>query len=112
MSYEWSGVFHPDPLPQAISFPDSVTNGLQISGGPARAGVANRTTAETATMTRVSVVNMFSPCRLCAFWPSVACLLAVVRRDAWPQCGAVNHSFGVSYRWCNCYSLVAGRGGT
>src|SRR5262245_10941555 len=51
MSYEWSGVFQPEPVPHVISLPPGVSNGWQMSGGPARAGVAiNNTAAATAEM--------------------------------------------------------------
>src|SRR5215203_4873 len=56
MSYERSGVFQPEPLPQASNLPPPVWNGKQISGGPASAGVAKQVTTASAMSERVIVV--------------------------------------------------------
>src|SRR6187402_2271235 len=60
MSYERSGVFQPEPVPQAISFPLSTSNGWQMSGGPASAGVAKKTMAAMVTNERIKVVMAVS----------------------------------------------------
>lgn len=77
MSYERSGVFQPRPVPRAISFPLSIANGWQMSGGPARAGVAKTTTTAMAASERIRVVMSNG--------------LLMVRREPCAECYALTY---------------------